>query len=629
MKKSSKTFLFSAGGVAAVFLILVSLNVIAGFFKARADLTAERAFTLTAGTRAVLKKIDAPIQVRLYVTRGPEMPVELRNYAAQVEDMLEEYRQLNPEIRIEKLDPEPDSDAEDSANLDGIEPRLLPNGEQVYLGVSVSRLDRKSAVSFLSPERERLLEYDLTRAIAEVLTDKKPVVGVLSPLPVMGMSPSLMFMGGNMQPPWAFVSELQRQFEVREIPFVSESIPEDVNVLLVIHPEGISDGTQYAIDQFVLRGGKLVAFLDPYCVLGGSSPMGGPGSSTLDKLLPAWGVEFSTAVAVADLDYMTQTTRGRQPGVLQLSEQAFDRSDVITGDIDNMLLVFAGAFQGSPAEGLQRTVLAKSSKHSQLVPPAQADSSPQTILDSFEDSGIEYPLAIRLTGKFKTAFPNGKPGAASSDNGEKDEADKDEAKTEENKEQAADSLKESTADGVVILVADADCIQDRAAIAELPNPFGQPVLVPSNGNLYFGWNAVEQLAGDENLISVRGRASRERPFTVVREMQAEARQKYQSTIQRLEDELQQTEAKLNQLQQAKSDQQQLILSPEQQQELENFRKKQAEVRQQLKEVRRDLARGIDSLETRLKWINIGLMPLVVAIAGLTFFFIKRQRAVRR
>jgi ABC-type uncharacterized transport system involved in gliding motility auxiliary subunit len=348
---------------------------------------------------------------------------------------------------------------------------------------------------------------------------------------------------------------------------------------------------------------------------------GGPASSTLDKLLPAWGLQFNTDTVVADLDFTAMTQRGRQPAILQLSEQAFDHGDVVTGDIDNMLLLFAGALQGEPAAGLKRTILAKSSKHSQLVSPMMAEASPDSILNSFQNSNTEYPLAIRLTGKFKTAFPDGKPSASPTP--APDPADK-------TPKSAEPPLKEATAEGSVVLVGDADFIQNPVAVAQVPNPFGQAVFVPANGNLFFAMNAVEQLGGDENLISVRSRASRERPFTVVREMQAEAQQKYQSTIKSLEEELQQTETKLSELQQAKpGNPQQFILSPEQQRELENFRKKQADVRQQLKQVRRDLARGIDSLETRLKWIDIGLMPLLVALAGLTFFFVKRQRAARR
>lgn len=616
MKRSSQTLVFSALGVAAVFLILMALNVLAGRAKARLDLTQDRAFTLSPGTRAILKKVDMPVQVRLYATKGPEMPVELRNYAAQVEDLLKEYQQICPRLRVQKLDPEPDSDAEDSARLDGVEGQLLRNGDQVYLGLSVSMLDRKEVMPLLSPERERLLEYDITRAISQVITGKKPVIGILSPLQVFGssMSPMMMQMGGGQQPEWAVVSELKRQFDVQPVDFGTESILEDIQVLLVIHPAGISEATQFAIDQFVLRGGKLVALIDPYCILSQRGMAGMVPFSTLDKLLPAWGLTFDTNTVVADLDYTANTPRGKQPGLLSLTGQAFDQNDIITGDIDNMVLAFAGAVQGDAAEGFKRTILIRSSTNSQFVSPETAERAPQAVLTGFQPSDKEHPFAIRLTGKTKTAFPDGKPAPAA-----------DAAK----KEESAAPLKESAAETSLILIGDADFIQDPLAVAELPNPFGSRMLVPANGNLYFIQNAIEQLAGDANLISVRSHTSRDRPFTLVRRMQADAMKKYQSTIQKLEEDLRQTEAKLNELQQTKPNGQNFILSDEQQKELANFQKKEAEVRRQLKDVRRSLAREIDSLENRLEWINIALMPALVALVGLGLLVVKRRRHAAR
>lgn len=617
MKKSSETLVFSALGVMAMFLVLVALNVLAGRMKTRLDLTQDRAFTLSPGTRAILRKVETPIQVRLYVTQGPEMPVELRNYAAQVEDLLKEYQQACPKIRVQKLDPEPDSDAEDSARLDGVEGRPLHNGDQIYLGLSLSMLDHKEVIPLLTPERERLLEYDITRAIAQVTTGQKPVIGILSPLEVFGnMSPMMMQMGGGQQPEWAIVSELKRQFDVRQVAFDAESIPGDIQVLLVIHPADISEITQFAIDQFVLRGGKLVALIDPYCILSRRGMARTSPSSTLGKLLPAWGLSFDTSNVVADLDYTANTPRGRQPGLLSLTAQAFDPQDIITADIDNMVLAFAGAVQGEGAGGLKRTILITSSKNSQLVTPESAELSPQSVITEFQPSEKEHPFAIRLTGKVKTAFPGGKPPSPA-------DGEKKDGKPAEN------VLQESAAETSIVLIGDADFIQDPLSVAELPNPFGSPMLVPANGNLYFAQNAVEQLGGDSNLISVRSHTSRDRPFTLVRAMQAEAMKKYQSTIQKLEKDLKQTEAKLNELQQIKSNGQNFILSTEQQKELENFQKKETEVRKQLKDVRRSLAREIDSLENRLQWINIALMPALVALFGLGFLLVKRRRNASR
>lgn len=631
MKKSQETLIFSFAGVAALFLALLAINFLAGNFKKRIDFTADRAFTLSPGTRAILKKLDTPVQIRFYVTKGAGMPVELRNYAARVEDMLQEFSQASRFIKVQKLDTEPDSDAEDSAELDGVTGMPTSSGDTIFLGLSVSMLDRKAVIPFLLPERESLLEYEISRAISQVITEKQPVVGVMSWLPAFGMSPMMMpMMGMQPQPSWTFISELQQNFEVREIPTNTDTIPDDVDVLIVIHPKVISETTEFAIDQFVLRGGRLIALLDPFCVLDGQSFRGGPpSSSTLDKLLPAWGVSFNVSETVADptLDIMTQ--RGRQPAVLMLNRETFASNDILTSSIENMMLAFPGAYQLTPdtaaSKDIQSTVLIHTSPQAAFVDPTLAESSPNTALRGAKESGTPLPLAIRLTGKFKTAFPDGKPSSPvqSSEDAEKEN----EESKEEKKEDAA--LKESKTETTIILIGDVDFIQDPIAVREIPNPFGQRFLMPVNGNLAFAESAVEQLAGDSNLIAVRSRVAGDRPFTVVQQMLAEAEKKYQSTIESLEMELRSTEDKLNELQRTKEKGQEYILSPEQQKELEKFRKREAEIRQQLKQTRRDLAKDIDALELRLKWINIALIPAVVALVGIIFFLIKRQRAAAR
>jgi ABC-type uncharacterized transport system involved in gliding motility auxiliary subunit len=632
-KKGLETWLYSTVGVLAMLAIIVALNLIAARAKTRIDLTAERAYTLSQGTRNILAKLDTPVQIRFYCSRGDNtMPVMLKTYAQRVEDLLGEYRQASKgQIEIQKLDPTPDSDAEDSAKLDGIEGQPLPDGESVYLGVSVSMLDQKEAIAFLSPERERLLEYDLSRAISRVMTPEKPVVGIMSPLPYQGqqMNPMMMRMGQRGgAPAWVFYNELQRDFTVKPVEMTADAIPDDVKVLIVIHPKAISDAAQYAIDQFVLRGGKLIAFLDPNAVLDATAggPMGGGSSSSLDKLLKAWGLTFENTKVVADTTYIGRTRQGRAPAVLALTEKAVNKDDLITAQADNLFMAFAGAFSGTPAAGLTQTVLVKSSKDSQLIEPMMAQLSGEQIIKDFAPSGIEQSLVVRLTGKFKTAFPDGKPKGA-------DAKPADPAKPDEKKPADDKSLKESAKEGAVLLVADSDMIQDQLSVQEMMNPFGggQRMVMPANGNLAFAQGAVEQFAGDSNLITVRSRASRERPFTVVRKMQADAEANYRSKIKELEKSLSDAQAKLNELQRTKAEQggQKFILSPEQQAEIANFRKKEAEVKQQLKLERKKLRTDIDSLENRIKWINIAGMPVLVTIAGVGLALARRSRRAAR
>ena len=282
-KKGLETTLYSLIGVLAMFVVIVAFNAIAARMKARVDLTADRAYTLSPGTRAILKKLDTPVQIRFYSTRNDNrVPVALKTYAQRVEDLLGEYRQASRgNIEIQKLDPVPDSDAEDSAKLDGIEAQQVSmDSDPIYLGLSVSMLDQKEAISFLDPSRERLLEYDVSRAISRVANPEKPVLGVMSPLPVAGQqaNPMMARMGQRGgAPAWAFYTELKNDYTIKTVEMTAESIPEDIKVLMVIHPKAITEAAEYAIDQFVLRGGQLIAFLDPLAVLdpsSGNGPMG-------------------------------------------------------------------------------------------------------------------------------------------------------------------------------------------------------------------------------------------------------------------------------------------------------------------------------------------------------------------
>jgi ABC-type uncharacterized transport system involved in gliding motility auxiliary subunit len=623
-RKSYETILFSAVGVIAMFLILVAINFIAAHFKQRVDLTAERAYTLSKGTRAILSKLDTPVQVRFYVSqRATAMPVALKTYAQRIDDLLNEYRQASRGlIEVQRLDPEPDSDAEDSARLDGVQGQPLADGQRIYLGLSVTQLDQKQAIPFLAPDRERLLEYDISRVIARVTQTNKPTIGIMSSLPIMGTPMMPMQQQGGEQP-WAIVSELQRDFNVKEVETTADQIPDDIQLLIVIHPRTITETAQFAIDQFVLRGGRLVAFLDPKAMLDqlGEGMTAPPSTSTLDKLLPAWGLSFDTKKAVADMNYLARTRQGRAPAILVLTEAAMNKEDIVTADADNLVMAMSGGFSGSPAQGLKETVLIKSSPNSELVDLMMAQYGGESIASSFTPSGKEFPLALRLTGKFKTAFPGGKPKPPPSE--EAPAAEKKEG------EQTGPVLTESVKETTVVLIGDSDMLQDQLAIRDIPNPLGPRWIMPANGNLSFAQGIVEQLSGDSDLISVRSRASRERPFTVVKKIQADAEANYRSKIKELETSLSDTQKKVSELQKGKQEGQAFILSPEQQQELANFQKKETEVKAELKKVRKQVRAEIDSLETRIQWLNIAAMPAIVALSGLGLALWRRRNSRAR
>ncbi len=628
-KKQIETLLYSVAGVGAMFLIVVALNFILGAFKTRLDLTQEKAYTLSAGTRAILKKLESPVEIRFYCTQGEkEMPPQFKTYAQHVEDLLAEYRQRGRgNVEIKKLNPAPDSDAEDSARLDGIEGQLLSNGENLYLGLAVSYLDEKMAIPFLSPEKEKLLEYDITRAISRVANPQKPVIGVMTPLPMFGqpMNPMMMRMGQQPQEAWVIISELQRDFTVKQVPLETDKIDDEIKVLIVAHPKEIKDSAQYAIDQFIMRGGKLIAFLDGMSMVDSRNqqnpmmPNMGGGGSTLDKLVKAWGLQFDTTKVVADLNFQSRFMQNNRqqvaPAVLSLNPQGINKEDVVTSQLDSLLIPFAGVFTGTPAAGLKETVLLHTTPESQLVEGFMAQFSGEQITKDFKPSGTPQKLAIRLSGKFKTAFPDGKPLEKEAD--KKDEK-KDEKKTD-------DSLKETKGDNAVILVGDSDILYDQFCV-QVQNIFGQKVVIPRNGNLNLVQNMVEQMAGDNNLIEVRSRATLNRPFTVVQKMQKQAEDSYRNKIKELEDGLQETQKRLNELQSKKEKGQRFILSPEQQQEVERFKKQEAGSKKELKEVRRNLRQDIDALENRVKWLNIAGMPMVVTLFGVGRAFLKGQRA---
>ena len=627
--KNAETLMYSAGGIIALALILIAANFIFGALNARIDLTEGRVYTLSDGTRSILSKLEAPVKIRFYYTQGSAaVPPGLKTFAGRVEDLLNEYRAASGgKVIIEKFNPEPDSDAEDSAALDNVEGQMTNTGEKFYLGLAVSFLDQKSAIPVLTPDRERLLEYDITRSISQVTQAKKPVIGVMSNLPVLGRSLDPV---KKQQPtePWVLASELKRIFDVRKVEMNAARIDDDIKVLLVIHPRNVTETTEYAIDQFVLRGGKLIAFVDPYAYFDQQpdlqNPLGGSqaGQSMLYNLFKVWGIDVNMNKVVADLTFASGEGPRLLPTLLSLNPQALNQDDVVTSQVGTLLIPFGGVISGKPAEGLTQTVLAHTSKNSMPVDLIIATLSGEPSTRGFEPSGQEQPLAIRLRGKFKTAFPEGKPKPLMP----RDEKKKSIDKKEEAK--PVPHLKESVGENSVVLVADVDMLTDNAAV-EVQDVFGQRLVVPRNGNLNLALSLVDQLAGDPNIISLRSRAAFTRPLTVIREMEGRAQQSYLGKIKELEDSLNQTQEKLQSLQKTRGGAQATILTPEQQAEIENFRKKAAEARKDLKELRKNLRVETDTLEFITKIINIGLVPLLVALAGLALALVQRRRVRAR
>jgi ABC-type uncharacterized transport system involved in gliding motility auxiliary subunit len=612
--KKHEHLIYGLVGLVALLLILVAANYLITRVPSRiADLTDGKLYTLSDGTKKVLRGLQAPVRLKLYISQGESVPVPLRGFTQRVEDLVREFKSVaGSNLIVERYNPKPDSEEEDAAQLDGVDSQQLMSGEQFYLGASVSQLERKQVLPNIAPQRERLLEYDLIRAIARVASAERPKVGLMSGLPVLGerFNPFTR----QSSDPWYLAYELKREFEIREVPMSAKEIPQDINVLLLIHPRDAQPQTEYALDQFVLRGGKLIAFVDPYAYFDQSPTMPGMppqqgSSSNLPTLFKAWGIEMPADKVVSDVVFGSGSGARYTPTVLTLNRTAFSRDDVVTASIETLLYAFGGGFEVKGTD-LKVAELLKSSPNSMLVEGPDVIKSGDDATKNFKPSGKPMPLALRLTGKFKTAFPEGIKERG------KDGKEAPVANTP--------ALRESAGENAVILVADVDMLADGAAV-DVQDVFGRKVVVPSNGNLAFALGMVEQFAAGDALISLRSRTASFRPLSVVRELEAEAQKQYFGKIHGLEEELQKTTAKLQELQKAQGGKSAQILSPEQQAELERFRKTVAETRLALKEVRKNLRQDAESLVFWTKVANIALMPLLVALIGLLVALLRRAR----
>src|ERR671915_242030 len=367
--KKYEPLIYSAVGLVALFLILVAVNFLVSRVPARLDLTEGNLYTLSPGTKKVLANLQAPVKLKLYVSQGESVPVQLRGFAQRVEDLVREFKSVaGANLVVERYNPKPDSEEEDAAQLDGMEGQQLFSGEQFYLGVAVTQLDRKQTIPAISPQRERLLEYDLIRAIARVGAAERPKIGLMAGLPVMGerFNPFTR----QSSDPWVLANELKREFDVKEVPMSAKEIDKDLNVLLVIHPRDAQPQLEYALDQFVMRGGKLIVFVDPYAYFDQNPTMPGvpaePSSSTLPTLFKAWGVTMDPGKVISDVVFGSGGGQRYTPTVLSLNRTAFSRDDIVTSQIETLLYAFGGALVVKKTD-LNVTELVKSSPDSMLV----------------------------------------------------------------------------------------------------------------------------------------------------------------------------------------------------------------------------------------------------------------------
>ncbi len=602
--------LHGAGALVLLAIALVAAVMVANrsLQGTRLDLTENRLYTLSEGSREVLRTLDEPVSLYFFYSEeaARELPW-LRTYAQRVREFLEEIAQASDgQVRLSVLDPQPFSEDEDRATRFGLQAAPLgATGESLFFGLAgTNSVDDAGIIPFFQPDRERFLEYDVMKLVSQLANPDKPLIGVISSVPLAFNVPDFMRQPGT---EWAIARELENQFNIRNLPRESTTeIPEDVKLLMLVHPQDLSDELRYAIDQFVMNGGNVVVLVDPAPRLLGQEVFG---PSDLPALMKSWGVGYDPQKIVLD-PALALTVAGadgrpsRNPTFMQFGPDGLSPADVITADLSSINLAGAGVLTAIPESGMTLEPLIKSSTSAGVIDSAAlaAVADPETLMAGIEAAPERMTIAARASGTPKSAFPE---------------------RAEGNPDHKA------SADGPVniVVIADADLLSDPLWV-EQTRFLGQDLAsaFADNGNLLA--NALDNLLGSGALIGIRAQGTATRPFTRVQDLRREAEAQLLATEQRLEQELTETERKLGELQTGRGAQDSLILSPEQQAELDRFRGQVVELRQELREVRRRLDADVQTLGTRLKVINIAAMPLVVTVIalGLALWRTRRRQA---
>jgi ABC-type uncharacterized transport system involved in gliding motility auxiliary subunit len=649
------------GGLALGAVILLAVNLIASsaLRDARLDLTKEHLYTISEGTRKTLRAIDEPVDIRVYFSKklGEAAPSYAKMFE-RVRTLLEQYSGIaRGKLQVTFLDPEPFSDAEDravAAGLKGI--RLNQEGEMGYFGIVGSNsTDTESNLPFLSTDRERFLEYDVTKLIVTLANQTKSGVGLISGIPIEG-SPGNPMMGRPPSPPVVMLEQIREFFELKTIAKDAKEIPADIGVLMVVQPEGLSADTAYAIDQFALSGGKVLAFVDPVAEAHRQgNPMmmmmqGPPDLSEFDKLLKAWGVVFDPKTVVGDITRARRVQFGGGPRAsvteyvlwLGLDRRNLDERDPLAGGIERLNLASAGFLDKAPDATTQFAPIIRTTADAMQIPADSVTMMPDAVglLRNYKRGGKQLVLAARISGDAKSAFPDGPPPAppAPDAKSEADKApdkasDKTKAKPpiakapphEKKSDVAAPARpKQVTAGKInVVLVADSDLLNDQFWV-EVREFLGQQVAIPNAHNGAFVLGALENLSGSDALISLRGRGISDRPFELVAELRRDAEERFRNKEQVLTARLREVQTKLAGLEK-QSDGENLVLTDKDRQEIEKFRGDMLSVRRELREVKRELRKDIDRLDGVLKFANIAAVPLLIGFAGIGWAAYRRRR----
>jgi ABC-type uncharacterized transport system involved in gliding motility auxiliary subunit len=612
---------YGAGALLALAVLFIGVVILITFVLrgVRLDLTESKLYSIAPGTQNIVGSLEEPINLYFFFSQeaSSESP-PLRAYAQRVRELLEEMAQRSKgKLRLTVIDPKPFSEDEDRAAEFGLAAAPLgATGESLYFGLAgTNSTDGREVIQFFQPEKEEFLEYDVASLIHRLSKPKRPVVGLLSSLPV---DASFDQMSGQMREGWASIAQLRELADVRPLATDVQAVEKDVDAVIVIHPKDLTPQTLYALDQFVMNGGKLLAFIDPQSENDPSAAhMGNPmasRSSSLGPLLDAWGVSFDPTQVLGDRELgLTVSLRQGEPpsqhiAIIGLNRGSMNAKDVVTSTLDSINVMTAGVLTKKKDATVAFEPLMQSSTNAALIPAQRFAFLPDAgaLLDDFKATGERYAVAARISGKLKSAYPEGRPAGG------------------EGAAPAGDHRAESVQDANVIVVADSDVLADPLWV-RTQNLFGQRFAVAWANNGDFVANAVDNLSGSSDLISIRGRQSFFRPFTRVDELRRQADDQLRAKEKELDQELRDTEHKLSELEAGRGGEGALTLSPEQEAELQRFTQERVRIRKELRDVRRSLDVEIERLGVTLKVLNIALVPALIAVGAILLAMARRRR----
>ncbi len=650
----SYDFLISRIGlmvIAAALLLCVGLISFLPSF--RIDLTEDKLYSLSDGTKAIVSSLPEPLELLFFYSESATKDnPPIRSYGFRVQELLREIViESDGQLTFKLIDPEPFSEEEDLAKQFGIQPvPLSQGGEGIYFGLVAVQaqsdlelnLRQSETLPLIRPDQEEFLEYETMKLVSRVSRPELPTIGILTELTIDGGFDPV---SGRPSEPWMIMDIIRQLYSVRRLDIAASVIEEDIDILMIIHPEDLSEQTLYAIDQFVLTGGKSMIFLDPNAdsmvarsAQGIMVPAGL--SSSLPGLLESWGVQFDSQKVLADSDLALRVMlgQGSRPvahlGMLGAKRSALSQDDIITSDLETLNLSSAGvisAIEGSPTKFQP---LVQSSAQAMLMDVSYFSevSDPSTLFDQFEPTGEVYTIAARVSGPLKTSFKDGRPPQLASEDSNIETEEQDSlalasinpADPEEETANGETHLESSKIEANLLIVADSDFLSDRLWV-QISQFLGQRIPQPFANNADFVINALDNLAGDSNLVSIRSRGRYSRPFDRVLKMQRDADDRLRAQESELLEGLAETEEQIAQLSVSPNGEPLGVITPEIQAEVDRFNDEMLETRRNLRSVQFKLTEEIDKLGNNLKWANAFGIPFILSVGIFSFVTLRNRR----